>query len=286
MGFRPSVAKACRTWLHQPHLARADRAARRLHARHAAAGDVDARHLAVLDEVDAHPIGRARIAPCDGVVAGGAPARMEEAAVDREPPLLEVEIGQDLAHAVAIEQPRGISMDLVNAQQARRALDYLVVQPFDELLVQRNGLFWRSGADEGRTHALPGAGEEGELADHQGRAAGIPDAPIHFAGVVREDPERRDLAREQRRGVRGVAGLDADKHHEAGADRRDLLARDVHRGRGYPLQHRSHGVDGAASPLRASTARTAVGSTASSPQSSSNVSRSAAPMLPSAVITR
>ena len=50
----------------------------------------------------------------------------------------------------AIEQPRGISQDLVNAQQARRALDYLVGFNLSPLLWKKAGL---PGASAGRVQS-------------------------------------------------------------------------------------------------------------------------------------
>src|SRR5690606_15328577 len=50
----------------------------------------------------------------------------------------------------AIDQPRGISQDLVNAQQARRALDYLVGFNLSPLLWKKAGL---PGASAGRVQS-------------------------------------------------------------------------------------------------------------------------------------
>jgi hypothetical protein len=60
-----------------------DRAARGLEARDLAAIAVDADDLAILDDVDAHLVGAARIAPGDGVVPARAAARLVIGAEDR-----------------------------------------------------------------------------------------------------------------------------------------------------------------------------------------------------------
>ena len=44
----------------------------------------EARDFAVLDDVDTEPVGGVRIAPGDGIVAGGAAARLQQPADDRE----------------------------------------------------------------------------------------------------------------------------------------------------------------------------------------------------------
>ena len=88
-------------------LARPDRAARRVEPRDTAVADINAGHLAVLDDVDAAHIGAARIAPHHGIVPRRAAAPLQQAAVDREARVLEIEVRHHAAHALAIEQ-RGI----------------------------------------------------------------------------------------------------------------------------------------------------------------------------------
>src|SRR4030095_14987288 len=46
--------------------------------------DPDARYLALLDDVDAARVGRARVSPGDGIVTHGAAPRLQQAAHDRE----------------------------------------------------------------------------------------------------------------------------------------------------------------------------------------------------------
>ena len=62
----------------------ADRAARGLHAGHATALDVDAGDFALLDQVHAACVRTARIAPGHRIVARGAAARVQQAAVNRK----------------------------------------------------------------------------------------------------------------------------------------------------------------------------------------------------------
>ena len=103
-GFSDSETKACSTWLSIGSLSMpascmtrpvlpatatadllgADLAARRRDADDAVAVAQEAGDLAILDDVDAAPVGAARIAPGDGVVAGGAGARLHQPADDRE----------------------------------------------------------------------------------------------------------------------------------------------------------------------------------------------------------
>ena len=60
-----------------------DAAARGLDASDLAALDDEAGDFALLDDIDAMAVGRARIAPGDGVVARGAGAWLMDRAVDR-----------------------------------------------------------------------------------------------------------------------------------------------------------------------------------------------------------
>src|SRR5207253_2573485 len=65
----------------------------------------EARYLAVLDDVDAERIRRARVAPGDGVVARGAGAALEESAQHRIAGIgRHVEERQPLGHLVAAEE--------------------------------------------------------------------------------------------------------------------------------------------------------------------------------------
>ena len=53
--------------------------------------DPEAGDLAVLDDVDAAPVGAARVAPCDGVMADGAAAPLDKRALYRKPAIVEIE---------------------------------------------------------------------------------------------------------------------------------------------------------------------------------------------------
>ena len=116
------MTKACSTWLsigrrrpaisatragaagdRHADLAGADVAAAGLDAAHPAAFDPKAGDLAVLDHVDAAQVGGAGIAPGDGVVARGAGAALQQAAIDREAHVVEVE-ERRVADLVAVQQ--------------------------------------------------------------------------------------------------------------------------------------------------------------------------------------
>src|SRR5690606_30646878 len=71
-------------------LARADEAACRFHALHAAILDAEARHLAVLDNIDACAVRAACVTPGDTVMARGAGPALQEAALDREARIVEI----------------------------------------------------------------------------------------------------------------------------------------------------------------------------------------------------
>ncbi len=85
-------------------LAAADEALGGLDADGPAIVDADAGDLAILDDVDAAAVGAAGIAPGDGIMPHGAAAALQQAAHDREAAIVEIEEGQDAAHAVAVEQ--------------------------------------------------------------------------------------------------------------------------------------------------------------------------------------
>ena len=85
-------------------LARGDRAPRGLDAGDGAARDAEPRHLAVLDDVDAEPIGGARVAPGDGVMPHRAAAGLQQTAADREARVVEIEEGQHATHVLRVEQ--------------------------------------------------------------------------------------------------------------------------------------------------------------------------------------
>ena len=84
----------------------------------------------------------------------------------------------------------------------------------------------RRGGGKARAVAARGVGGEGELADHQRRAAGIGQGEVHLAGVVLEDPAASAIlaARASACGV-AVALHRADQDQQAGADLADRRRR-------------------------------------------------------------
>ena len=62
--------------------------------------------LAILHDVDAEPVGAARIAPDHRVVARRAGARLQQPALDRKARIVEIEEGRQRAHLLAVEQFR------------------------------------------------------------------------------------------------------------------------------------------------------------------------------------
>src|SRR4029078_9993978 len=82
----------------------ADEAARGLDAEHLAVLDAKAGRLAILYDVDAARIRRARIAPGHGVVTNGAAARLQEGATDGKAGIVEIGKRNQPAHAFAVEK--------------------------------------------------------------------------------------------------------------------------------------------------------------------------------------
>ena len=93
-----------------------------------------------------------------------------------------------------------------------------------------------------RPVALARRCEQRELADREDVAAGVDDRAIHHAGVVVEDAQRHDLARDPVEVVVGVVRRHAGQHDEPGADRADGLIVDAHAGLAHPLDQRPHAV--------------------------------------------
>ena len=135
-------------------LAGGDEAACRLHAGDRAALDTNARDFTLLDQIDAARIGRARVTPCDRVVASGAAARLKQAAEHREARLSRaVEIrnatrdllaGEKLridpiqAHRVAAAHRRiDVRRRMAEVEHAARTVHHVEVElarkPFPEL---------------------------------------------------------------------------------------------------------------------------------------------------------
>ena len=108
MGHRCHLAGPARD--HHADLFRTDRPARGLHAAHCAVFDVDAGDLALLDQVHATAVRPAGKAPGDRIVPRGAAAFVIEPAIDREPRLVEIQIGQHTLHARAVQQDRVVAL--------------------------------------------------------------------------------------------------------------------------------------------------------------------------------
>ncbi len=109
-----------------PDLAGADDAASRLQPRHRAAGiAIDARHFAVLDDVHAQLIGRARKAPGHGIVPGRAAAPLQRRAQYRIPDVLR-DIEQR-AELLGLNRFEPLVVDAVAAIRMHVALGYLDV---------------------------------------------------------------------------------------------------------------------------------------------------------------
>src|SRR5439155_21062681 len=87
-----------------------------------------------------------------------------------------------------------------------------------EMLIHRLRLLGRGGIAEARAVALLRVGDEGELRYDERRAAGVEQAAIEAAFVVREDAQARDLARETFCVGGFVAARNAEQHAHAGAD--------------------------------------------------------------------
>ena len=76
----------------------------------------------------------------------------------------------------------------------------------------------RAAPEKRRAVALRGVRDQRELADDERRAAGVEQRAVELAGVVLEDPQPRDLARETLGLLRRVPVRDAEQDEEAGAD--------------------------------------------------------------------
>ncbi len=90
----------------RPTLFRPDGTARRLDAGGAAVLDDQARHFAILHDVDAAVAGTARVAPGDGVVPRRAAALLQEAALNGEARIIEIQKWQHGAYLLTVEQIR------------------------------------------------------------------------------------------------------------------------------------------------------------------------------------
>lgn len=94
----------------------------------------------------------------------------------------------------------------------------------------------------GKAGPAPGAAvaQEGELAHHEHRAAGLRHVAVHLALVVLEGAEVDDLLGEAVGVVVGVAPRHSQEDEPADADPSDAFALYLDRRSHHPLQHRAH----------------------------------------------
>ena len=151
-------------------------------------------HFTVFDDVDAALVGGARIAPDHGVMARGAAARLQQAALNREARIVEIEIGRHAPHRVAVEQFG------VHAMQA-----HCIAAP-------RKGVALAVGVVEVQHAAL----------GHHGVVVKVllqPLPQLHAKFVKRNVAGKQVVRADDRRVAPGVAGADpAFFHHRNIAD--------------------------------------------------------------------
>ena len=98
--------------------------------------------------------------------------------------------------------------------------------------------------------------QQRELADDERRAAGVEERAIEATGVVREDPEPRDLAGQPLGVFLGVALRDSEQHEQADADLAAHVSVDADAGAADALDDDPHaelgpsGSDGSRSMIR------------------------------------
>ena len=108
----------------EPELRRRDEALRGVDTRDGAVVDPDPGHGALLDDVDAAGVRRTRIAPSHGVVADRAPARLQEAAQDREARFRRaIEVGDPPRDVVARQELRVDAVEPHRVAAAHRRID-------------------------------------------------------------------------------------------------------------------------------------------------------------------
>ena len=176
-----------------PDLAGADSPPRGLDPGDPVAVPQEAGDFAVLHDVDAEPVCRPGIAPDDRVVARGAAAALQQAALDREPRIVEIEERQHGPHLLPVEQlgidavkPHGVAaagigvtlrVGVVEVEDAALADHRVVVQVLLQPLPQLHRPF-----------------VEGDVAGKQ--VVGADDRGV-AAGIARSDPaflQHRDVA--------------------------------------------------------------------------------------------
>ena len=201
------MAATCELW---PATAMPVRPARMRPARGLDAADApalhdEARHLAVLDDVDAERVGGARIAPGHGVVARRAGPPLQERATDGEARLLGiVEIGQQLHDVAAVEQ-LGVDAvephDVAAARQRHRA----ALGPWANTIWPRcDSMTLKLRACDSPSHSFSENSKNcGVAVDHVVRAHDRGVAPdIAGADIAASRSRRRCGCRDWRRGSR------------------------------------------------------------------------------------
>ena len=214
----------------EPDLSGADRAARRLDGGDAPVADDEAGHLAILDDVDAAPVGGPGVAPDDCVVARRAAAALQQAAVDRKPRIVVIEERQHRPDLTAVEQfrvdavkPHGVAaagegvtlrVGVIEIDHAALADHHVVIEvalqplpklhrPFVELDVRRQEIVRADdgGVAAGIARADPSLFENGDVGQavllgeivggRQAMTAAADDDHIVFALRLRIAPCRR-----------------------------------------------------------------------------------------------
>ncbi len=125
---------------------------------------------------------------------------------------------------------------------AADGLGELLFERMAKGLVERLGSLRAGGAEERGAVALFRRGVEGELADHDGVAAGVGEGEVHQAGLVGEDPHAGDFWGQPGEVIRAIAVLDSKQYQQAGPDGGDRLSGDGDGGGGDALDDGAHGV--------------------------------------------
>ena len=130
----------------------------------------------------------------------------------------------------------------VGAEAPRLHPQALGLQQGLDGLAQRLGHLGPGGLYEIRASAVPGVGQQRELAHQQHRAAHVRKAQVHLVVFVLEHPQTGDLLGAVAGVGLGVPGLSADEHHEAVVDGARRLAVYGDGGDGDLLYDAAHGL--------------------------------------------
>ncbi len=118
--------------------------------------------------------------------------------------------------------------------------DAIDLQLLHEPLVERDGDFRPGGGDERRAVPLLRVGEQGELGNDQGAVPAVEHGEVHLLVVVFEDPEVRDLLREEVRFCFRIVLVDAEQDEKSAVDRPEGLPFYDDAGGGDPLDDSFH----------------------------------------------